>query len=108
MDSDELRIAKTESRFRNVNERLAQSAESVGLQEAELVCECADPDCGHSIATPLDEYERVRADGARFLLAPEHQEQKHEQVIESRPGYRIVEKLKGVGAAARRLNPRRA
>lgn len=108
MRSDELRIAKTESRFRDVNERLAESAGRLGLTETDLVCECADPACGHRIATRLDDYEHVRRDGALFLLAPEHEELEHEQVVEARPGYRIVEKLRGVGAAARRLNPRRA
>ena len=108
MKSEELRIAKTESLFRDVNERIAESAQSVGLAQAELVCECADPDCGHRIEAPLEDYERVRADGALFLVAPEHEEAEHEQVVESRAGYRIIEKLQAVGSAARRLNPRRA
>jgi hypothetical protein len=41
-------------------------------------------------------------------VAPEHDLPDHEQVVESRPGFRIVEKLRATGAAARRLNPRRA
>jgi hypothetical protein len=106
--SDELRIAKTESAFRDVNERIAGSAQQIGLQQAALVCECADPECGHTIEAPLEAYEGVRADGARFLIAPQHEEVEHEQVVESRPGYRIIEKLRAVGSAARRLNPRRA
>ena len=108
MKSEELRIAKTESRFRDVNERIAESAEDVGLQEAALVCECADPDCGHRIEASLEDYEQARSDGARFVVAPEHHVPEHEEVVESRPGYRIVEKLRAVGAASRRLNPRRA
>jgi hypothetical protein len=108
MRSEELRIAKTESRFRDVNERIAESAGDVGLQEAALVCECADPECGHPIEASLDDYERARSDGALFVVAPEHHVPEHEEVVESRPGYRIVEKLRAAGAAARRLNPRRA
>ena len=108
MRSEELRIAKTESLFRDVNERIAESAEQVGLPQADLVCECADPECGHRIEAPLDDYERTRADGALFVVAPEHHVPEVEEVIESRPGYRIVEKLRAAGAAARRLNPRRA
>jgi hypothetical protein len=106
--SEELRIAKTESRFRDVNERIAESADDLGLKQADLVCECADPECGDRIEAPLEDYERVRADGALFVVAPEHQVPEHEEVVESRPGYRIVQKLRAVGAAARRLNPRRA
>jgi hypothetical protein len=105
--SEELRIAKTESAFRDVNERIADSAQQIGLQQASLVCECADPECGHRIEAPLEAYEEVRADGARFLIAPQHEEGNHEQVVESRPGYRVIEKLRAVGSAARRLNPRR-
>lgn len=108
MRSDELRIAKTESLFRDVNERIAESSENVGLPRADLVCECADSECGHRIEASLDDYEQVRSDGARFVVAPEHHVPEHEEVVESRPGYRIVEKLRGVGAAARRLSPRRA
>jgi hypothetical protein len=106
--SDELRIAKTESAFREVNERIAGSAQQIGLLQAALVCECADAECGHTIEAPLEHYEEVRSDGARFLVAPQHEEVEHEEVVESRPGYRIIEKLRAVGSAARRLNPRRA
>jgi hypothetical protein len=106
--SEELRIAKTESLFRDVNERIAESAGQAGLPHADLVCECADPECGHRIEAPLDDYERTRSDGALFVVAPEHQVPEHEEVVKSRPGYRIVEKLRAAGAAARRLNPRRA
>jgi hypothetical protein len=106
--SEELRAAKTQSVFRDVNERIADSAEQVGLQQADLVCECADLECGHGIEASLDDYERVRTDGARFFVAPEHVVPELEEVVESRPGYRIVEKLRAAGAAARRLDPRRA
>ena len=107
MRSEELRIAKTESQFRDVNERIAESADEIGLAQADLVCECADPECGHPIEASLDDYERARSDGALFVVAPEHHVPEHEEVVESRPGYRIIEKLRGVGATARRLNPRR-
>jgi hypothetical protein len=105
--SEELLIAKTESAFRDVNERIAGSARQIGLQQAALVCECADPECGQTIEAPLEDYEETRSDGALFLVAPQHEDVEHEQVVESRPGYRIIEKLRAVGSAARRLNPRR-
>jgi hypothetical protein len=108
MRSEELRIAKTESLFRDVNERIAGTAEQIGANEAELVCECGDPECGERIGAPLDDYEETRADGSHFLVAAGHELQEHEDVVKTRPGFRIVSKLRGVGAVARRLNPRRS
>lgn len=106
MKSEELRIAKTESRFREVNERIAQTAKQFGASEAEFVCECADPDCGQRIELSIAEYERMREDGAQFLVVPGHENPGRERVRRTRPGYRIVAKLKGIAAVARRLDPR--
>jgi hypothetical protein len=108
MRTEDLQTAKTESRFRDVNERIAETAERIGSDEAVLVCECADPECGTRIEAPLDDYEETRADGAHFLIVPGHERPEHERVLKTRPGYRIVEKLRGAGAFARRLNPRPA
>jgi hypothetical protein len=38
-------MAKTESLFRDVNERIATAAGQFGSDDAEFVCECADPTC---------------------------------------------------------------
>jgi hypothetical protein len=106
--SEELRTAKTESQFRDVNERIAESAERLGADEVALVCECDDPECGTPIEASLDDYEDTRADGSHFLVAPGHEHPDHERVLRTRPGYRVVEKLRSVGEVAKRLNPRPA
>jgi hypothetical protein len=106
--SEELKTAKVESRFRDVNERIAETAEFVGADEVALVCECADPECGTRIEATLDDYEETRADGAQFIVAPGHENPDQERVLRTRPGYRIVEKLDAVGDAAKRLSPRPA
>jgi hypothetical protein len=108
MRSEELRIAKTESLFRDVNERIAETAERIGANEAVLVCECGDRECGQQIAAPLQDYEEMRANGSHFLVSPGHEIPEHERVVKTKPGFRIVAKLRNVGAVARRLNPRRA
>jgi hypothetical protein len=100
------RVARTEAVFREVNERIAASAARAGASDAALVCECSDPGCTERLDAPLEEYERVRGDGARFLLAPGHQDARVEQVIAQRPGRTIVQKLGEFAAAARRLDPR--
>lgn len=108
MRSEELQIAKTESRFREVNERIAETAVRTGAKEAELVCECADPECGQRIAAPLTDYEETRANGSHFLVAPGHEQEERECVLKTSPGFRVIAKLGGLGALAQRLNPRRA
>jgi hypothetical protein len=107
MSSELTRIATTESIFRNVNERIAESAQRFDADDAEFVCECADRSCTHRLETSLDDYERVRAKPTRFLLAPGHENEAIEKVVERRRGFQIVEKFeRTVAATVRRLNPR--
>jgi hypothetical protein len=44
MEEPEIRLAKTESLFRDVNERIAESAQRFDAEDAAFVCECADAD----------------------------------------------------------------
>jgi hypothetical protein len=103
------RIARTEALFRDVNERIAEVAEHLGTDDAEFVCECADVDCGERVEVSLDEYEMVREDGARFLVAPGHEEPDYEQVLVARKGnHKVIAKSKDprLARAARELDPR--
>jgi len=101
------RIAKTESLFRNVNERIAEASERFDSSEAEFLCECADAECAERLEVPLEEYEQVREDGTTFLLNPEHVQPEVERVVERRRGYAIVRKVDdAVARLARQLNPR--
>jgi hypothetical protein len=107
MGDEEVRIAKTESLFRDVNERIAESAQGFDSEEATFVCECADPTCTEQVPVALEDYEDVRADGAQFLLAHDHEDEEIERVVEKRRRYQVVQKVHDVVAAwARRLNPR--
>jgi predicted ATPase len=105
---DDERRATTEALFRNVNERIAESMWRFEDASAEFVCECADPMCTRRIAASLADYERVREDGATFLVAPGHEDPRIERVVEERPGFSVVEKVQSrVRAIVRRLDPRR-
>jgi hypothetical protein len=107
MEQPEVRIAKTESLFRDVNERIAESAQRFESDEASFVCECADPDCTERVAAPLDAYQEVRADGTQFLLVPGHEDERVEKVVERRRRYSVVRKVnETVAAWVRRLDPR--
>jgi hypothetical protein len=102
------RIARTESLFRDVNERIAEVAENLGSDDAEFVCECADTECGERVEVPLHEYELVREDGARFLVAPGHVEPEYEHVLMRRSEHQVIAKSKDprLAEAARGLDPR--
>ena len=109
MENQEVRIARTESLFRSVNERIAESAQRIESENASFVCECADADCTEKVQAPIEVYEDVRSDGTQFLLAPGHEDGRVERVVAERPRYEIVRKVNRVVAAhVRRLNPRAA
>jgi hypothetical protein len=108
MAEREVRIARTEALFRDVNERIAESAGRFNAGDAEFVCECANPACAERVPATLDQYEEVRSDGTHFLLSPGHELPEVERVVK-RPHRRsvVVEKFNEVVArTARRLNPR--
>lgn len=106
--TEPLRVARTETLFRDVNERIAEAAKSLKASYAEFVCECADAACGERFAAHLEEYEAVRADGRRFLVAPGHEEPRYERVVEDVNEHRVVQKDKDehVEREAIALDPR--
>jgi hypothetical protein len=105
--NDYERRSTTEALFRDVNERIAESAERFEASGTEFVCECADPNCTHRIAVSLAEYEHVRAEPTTFLVAPGHEERDIEQVVSDRGGFRSVDKIQAVvRRTVVRLDPR--
>jgi len=101
------RRATTEALFRDVNERIAESAERFDAEETDFVCECADSNCTHRVEASLAEYEVVRADPTTFLLAPGHEQEDIERVVSDRGRFRIVEKVQSaVRRTVVRLDPR--
>jgi hypothetical protein len=108
MVNEHERRALNEALFRDVNERIAESAENFEADKTEFVCECADSSCTERVPATLAEYESVRKESTTFLLAPGHHEPDVEQVIWERSRFQVVEKVQ---AAMRRtvirLDPRR-
>jgi hypothetical protein len=101
------RRATTEALFRDVNERIAESAERFDANETEFVCECADPDCTHRVSASLAEYEEVRAEPTTFLVVPGHEEGDIERVVSDRGRFRVIEKFQAVvRQTVVRLDPR--
>ena len=103
------RLAKNESFFRQVNERIKDVAE--GFEDGgtyEFLCECSDPGCTERIALTHDEYEWVRSEPTRFVLARGHAAPEIEQVVEREEGHVVVEKRGLAARIAAKLNPRPA
>lgn len=108
MEEREVEMAETEAVFREVNERINETAQRFASGEATFVCECADPDCTARVDLPLEEYEEVRQDGTHFLLCDGHEVPTIERVVSRRRGYAIVEKFHAtVARIVRRRDPRR-
>ena len=107
MEDTKERIAKTESLFRDVNERIAESAQGFDSDEATFVCECADAECTERVEATLEAYDEVRSDGTQFLLAHGHEDERVERVVEKGRRYQVVRKVQRIVAAhVRRLDPR--
>jgi hypothetical protein len=105
----DLKAARTESLFRGVNERIAETAERFGSDDASFVCECGDAACTHRIRATIDEYEDVRSKGAQFLMVEDHVDPELERVAKRTRRFALVEKVKPlVRRTVERLNPRAA
>jgi transcription initiation factor TFIID subunit TAF12 len=102
------RRATNEALFRDVNERIAESAERFDAEETDFVCECADPNCTDRVSASLAEYEQVRAEPTTFLVVPGHEEDDIERVVSDRGRFRMVDKFQAaVRRTVVRLDPRR-
>jgi hypothetical protein len=106
--SREERLARNEAVLRSVNERIEQGAERFQIEgEAGFLCECSSIECRERLPLSVVEYERVRAYGARFALAPGHADLSIERIVEHHEGYDIVEKTGAGKDVAEKLDPRR-
>lgn len=108
-DVDRLeRAARNQSLFREVNERLQELA--TDFQEiagtSVFACECADLGCVKQIDMTLDEYEAVRSDSNRFLVAPGHVVPDVERVVGESDRYVIVAKIGEGATIAVQADPR--
>ena len=107
---DQARGARTQSLFRDVNERVREINEafSTVVPHGDWICECADDACSQRIALTLEEYEIVRADPRRFIVAPSdpHFLPELERIHERAERYWVVEKYGLAGDLAAKVDPR--
>jgi hypothetical protein len=103
---NEEKRAENEATFREANERIRAVERELEppLERVPYVCECDEVSCHEPIRLTAEEYERVREDGATFLIA--HGHSSHGNVIEEHEDYVVVRKENVGGELARALDPR--
>jgi len=103
---DERKRAENEATFRDANEniRAAERQLDPPLARVPYLCECDDVGCRETIRLTAPEYERLRADGATFAIAPGHSSAG--DVVERHEDYLVVRKRDTGGEVARALDPR--
>lgn len=89
------RIARNETSFRDINERLEADLRHVRHtpELLEFVCECGDRRCDQLVRLTFDEYEEVRQDSRHFAVVLGHVYPEAERVIAGNERFEIVEKL---------------
>jgi hypothetical protein len=109
MDRTAERVARNDAIFRDANEQIARRAVVAGMSKIPFLCECAEEACTTILRLTIDEYEAVRADGRRFVVAPRHEDHAggHAEVVGHGDGYVVVEKIGEAAAIVEALDPRR-
>lgn len=98
--------ARTQSLFREVNERIETISSEHRVVDGEILCECANSGCIETIALTLDEYEAIRSMPTHFFVVPGHEVPEIERVVTVSERYVVVEKVGEAGIAAAHLDPR--
>jgi len=101
------RVAANEAVLREVNEGIergqwpGEENQAIGFR-----CECARLGCNSVVELTVADYERVRSHPRRFVIVPGHELPEAEDIVESEPGYVIVEKRDQAGEVAEDTDPR--
>jgi hypothetical protein len=106
-DVSDPRIGKNEAIFRVVNERIeAGELPASTSKRIAFCCECARLGCNALVEVTIAEYEQIRSNPRRFLLAVGHEVESTERVVEKHDEHIVVEKTGLAGAVAQASDPR--
>lgn len=91
------RQARNEALMRAVNDQIAELSESATSwahpeQPFDFQCECGAEGCESRVVMSRAAYERVHGQRDRFAVAPGHQTEELEYVVEETDSYVIVDK----------------
>jgi hypothetical protein len=103
--------ARTQSLFRDVNERVREinAAFSDYVPLGDWVCECAENGCVERVPLTITEYEEPRSDPATFAVAPgdAHVFPEIEDVVVRNERFWVVRKTGTAAELAAMVDPRR-
>jgi hypothetical protein len=107
-ESRQVRAARNESLFREVNERIDEVASRLSPIFTEFMCECADDTCFVYVPLTSEEYSSVRKMGpVYFIVKPGHGQADIERVVGGEADrFEIVEKQDVAAEVAAELDPR--
>ena len=108
LDERVRRLAENEALFREINERISETARRWSGDEHvyEFVCECSDRNCQRRIALTAHEYESVRKHATRFAVVAGHEVPDVENAVHYVGEAAIVEKRGAAAAYVARRDPR--
>jgi hypothetical protein len=101
------RAAANEARFRAANEQIRDKVVELELAERRnpYLCECEDERCTTIVLLTSKEYEAVRSNPRRFLLAPDHQSP-DDRVVAEHDRFTVVDKTGEEGRLVEESAPR--
>ncbi len=104
------RFAANQTVFRRSNERLSQHLGALAPGPIQYVCECGDDSCADLVSLLTSEYEHVRSNSTRFLIALDHEilPGDSERILETREHHHVVEKSGAAGATAKSTDIRQS
>jgi hypothetical protein len=106
------RGARTQSLFRDVNERVRAINESFSLVVplGDWICECSNQACSDRIGLTLPEYEVIRGNPRHFCVAADgsHVDLAIESVVSENERFWVVEKQGLAAELATSVDPRAA
>jgi hypothetical protein len=100
------RLARNETLFRSVNERVEEVVQPGPDELIDFLCECGDAECVEKVSLTRAEYEDVRLDATQFAVVPGHEITDIEDVVARTDRFIVVRKHPGESGIARQTDPR--
>jgi hypothetical protein len=82
--------------YRAVNREIERASEEVGERPQDqltVVCECGQDGCSQTVDLTLAEYDQAHEQRDRFVVAPGHEDEELERVVERNERYLVVDKF---------------